>query len=207
MGVLIDLAAAGLGLLAGVVVAIFLDRLYTGAPLGGPVRSPMSWPGLLAPATAALYGVAAARAVDVRHFVLMALFGTIFLAFAATDLERHLLPNRVMYPALALGLALSWLWPGRSPVSGLAGGAVGLFVMLLIFLVLPGFGFGDVKLEGLVGLVVGLPAVLSALLIGAILGGFGAAGLLLTRRAGMKSAIAYGPYLAGGAIIEMLLRR
>lgn len=205
--VLIDLGAAGLGLVVGAVVAVLLDRLYTGAPFAGPVRSPMSRSGLLAPAMAALYGVAAARAVDGRHFALMALFGTIFLALAATDLERHLLPNRVMYPALALALAVSWLWPGRAPVSGLEGGAVGFFVMLMIFLVLPGFGFGDVKLEGLIGLVVGLPAVLSALLIGVILGGVGAAGLLLTRRAGMKSAIAYGPYLAGGAIIEMLIRR
>ena len=204
---LADLAAAGLGLLAGVAVTVFLDRLYTGAPLRGPLRSPLSRLGLLVPATAALYGVAAARAVDLRHFVLMALFGTVFLALAATDLEQHLLPNRVMYPALVFALALSWLWPGRSSFSGLAGGAVGFFVMLMIFLVLPGFGFGDVKLEGLVGLVVGLPAVLSALLIGAILGGFGAGGLLLTRRTGRKSVIAYGPYLVGGAIIEMLIRR
>jgi leader peptidase (prepilin peptidase)/N-methyltransferase len=203
----VDFGAAGLGLVVGAVVAVLLDRLYTGATLTGPLRSPLSRWGLLAPATAAVYGVAAARAVDARHFVLMALFGTIFIALAATDLERHLLPNRVMYPALLLGLALSWLWPGRSPYAGLAGGAVGFLVMLLIFLVLPGFGFGDVKLEGLVGLVVGLPAILSALLIGALLGGVGAAGLLITRRAGMKSAIAYGPYLAGGALIEMLLRR
>ena len=200
-------AAIGLGALIGLALAVLLDRLYSGAPWRGGLRSPLTRAGLLVPATAALYGVAAAKAHDGRHFVLMAIFGAILLALTATDLERYLLPDRVMYPALALALALSWLWPERAAWEGLAGGAVGLLIMLLIFLVLPGFGFGDVKLAGLIGLVVGIHAVLSALLYGAILGGVGAAALLLSRRAGLRTAIAYGPYLATAAILVMLARR
>jgi leader peptidase (prepilin peptidase) / N-methyltransferase len=103
-------------------------------------------------------------------------------------------------------------WPAwLSEASGallvsMAGGFVGAGVMLAVFLIFPGFGFGDVKLGGLIGLVVGFPAVLTALLIGMVLGGFGAAFLLLRGRATLRSPIAYGPYLAGGAIFELLWR-
>src|SRR5205814_630681 len=52
------------------------------------------------------------RACDVRHAALLALFSILFAALTATDFERHLLPNRLMYPALLLALALGWAWPG-----------------------------------------------------------------------------------------------
>ena len=98
-------------------------------------------------------------------------------------------------------------WPYRSPYSGLLGGLVGGAIMLLVFLVLPGFGFGDVKLAGLIGLILGFPVVLFGLLAGMVLGGLGAGWLLLSGRVRLRTAIPYGPYLAGGAILEMLLHR
>jgi leader peptidase (prepilin peptidase)/N-methyltransferase len=85
-----------------------------------------------------------------------------------------------------------------------AGGVAGAGIMLAAFLILPGFGFGDVKLGALIGLIVGFPAVLTALLAGMVLGGIGAAAMLLSGRAKMRSAIAYGPYLASGAILGLL---
>jgi leader peptidase (prepilin peptidase)/N-methyltransferase len=88
----------------------------------------------------------------------------------------------------------------------IVGGFVGAGIMFAVYVILPGFGFGDVKLGALVGLIVGFPAVLTALLTGMVFGGIGAAVMLLTGRAGMRSAIAYGPYLAGGAILELLWR-
>jgi leader peptidase (prepilin peptidase)/N-methyltransferase len=78
--------------------------------------------------------------------------------------------------------------------------------MFVLFLVLPGFGFGDVKLSGLLGLVSGLGNTLPALAIGAIAGGVGAALMMVFRRAGRRTTIAYGPYLALGAFIGMLSR-
>ena len=66
-------------------------------------------------------------------------------------------------------------------------------------------GFGDVVLAGLVGLAVGWPAVLLALLL-AILGA-GAAGLAILvwkavrRQATQGATMAYGPYLALAAVL------
>ena len=61
-------------------------------------------------------------------------------------------------------------------------------------------GMGDVKLAGVIGLMVGYPLVLPALLGGIILGGLAAALLLITKRATRKTAIAYAPYLCVGAL-------
>lgn len=221
------------GYIAGTLIALFLDRLYTGAPLRGPLtlcvegHAPRPlWAGtvgyallrgrcpcggallarlwylpLLGGAAGALIAL---RAVDARHAALAAGFSLVLLAFVGTDFERHLLPNRLMYPALALALALSWAWPGRSMADSLLGGLLGLAVLLVLFLLLPGFGFGDVKLAALLGLLAGLDNTPFALMVGVIAGGGAALALLLTRRAGRRTAIAYGPYLILGGFLAML---
>ena len=66
-------------------------------------------------------------------------------------------------------------------------------------------GAGDVKLAGVIGLMLGFPAAISALVIGILLGGAAAMLLLITRRAGRKSSLAYAPYLALGALLTLLV--
>lgn len=224
-----------LGYVVGTLIAVFLDRMYTGAPLAGPVSPcrdgappPLWWSGTVGYALARgrcpsgcrlparlwylpLLGAAggaviAAWAVDARHAALVALFSTVLLAFIGTDFERHLLPNRLMYPTIGLAVALCWAWPDRSAADSLAGGALGLAVLFVLFMVLPDFGFGDVRLAALLGLTAGLSNTVFALMIGILAGGVASALMLVTRRAGMKTAIAYGPYLALGAFAGMLAR-
>ena len=233
--VLVLPTAAVVGYLWGTLLAVLLDRAYSGAPVRGPIapcgdcRGPRFWwtgtigylwahgkcpcrRRLPAPlwyfplAGAAASMLIALHAGGTRHAVLVALFASVLLVLAGTDFERHLLPNRLMYPALATALLLSWAWPERSVTSTLAGGAVGFLAMLLLFVLSPSLGFGDVKLGALLGLLTGLPAALEALALAIIAGGLAAAFMLVTRRAGRSSTIAYGPYLALGAFLVMLLQ-
>lgn len=227
--------AAIAGYVVGAVLAVLLERLYTGAALRGPVlpcagcKEPaarVAWLGTIGwlvlrgrcPACAAglpvrvlylpllgaaAFGVAGAS-VDGRRLALTLLFVTPLLALTATDFERHLLPNRIMYPTLAGAAALSWAWPGHSALEMLVGGVVAFAVMFVLFVVLPGFGFGDVRLAGLVGLLSGIGLLLNALMVAAIAAGIGAAFMLVTRRVGRRGVIAYGPYLALSAFWAML---
>lgn len=70
------------------------------------------------------------------------------------------------------------------------------------------FGMGDVKLAGLLGALVGFPAIIYVLVYAILLGGVGALGFIVWRMVTRKSysafmAIPYGPYLilAGGAFL------
>jgi len=138
------------------------------------------------------------------------LAGTLFytavlIVVTVTDLEHRLIPNRVVYPAIAIALLMSLVDPAISPLQALAGALLG-FGLFLIFAIIGrgALGMGDVKLAALLGAALGLPIVLVALIGGIVLGGLISAGLLLTRRVGLKSYIPYGPFLTVAGWIALV---
>jgi leader peptidase (prepilin peptidase)/N-methyltransferase len=76
---------------------------------------------------------------------------------------------------------------------------------LAVFLIGRGrmMGAGDVKLAAVIGLMVGYPLVWGALAAGIVLGGVAAIFLIMRQRAAAKSYMAYGPYLALGALLVL----
>jgi leader peptidase (prepilin peptidase)/N-methyltransferase len=122
---------------------------------------------------------------------------------AAVDASTLKIPNRLTYPAILLGLATPLVFPGRTWVLTLLGGAA----MLLIFLppALSGagrMGMGDVKLALALGLFLAFPLAVVAALATALLGGAVAVVLLLRGR-DRKSGFAYGPCLVAGALAAL----
>jgi leader peptidase (prepilin peptidase)/N-methyltransferase len=89
--------------------------------------------------------------------------------------------------------------------SVVVGLAVFVVALCLAYFARGGLGMGDVKLAGALGLVLG-KVVFLALVVGT-LGGAAAAIAILIRRgaAGRRTTIAYGPYLALGAVLAILL--
>jgi prepilin signal peptidase PulO-like enzyme (type II secretory pathway) len=131
----------------------------------------------------------------------MTLIGSFFVLIAIIDLRYHLIPNVLTYPAAAATLLLQLVVPGQSLPIALLGGAMGLAPFLLVALLKPGdIGGGDVKLAAVIGLMVGFPLVLWALLLATVAGGITAVLLLLTRRWGPKSHMPYAPFLCLGAM-------
>ena len=129
---------------------------------------------------------------------------------ASVDAVSHLLPNRLLGTTaiwlVACGAVSILVDPGsirdalRAVLCALAVGAIGL----LLAFIGSGLGLGDVKLGALIGLWLGwhgASILVASLCTGIILGGLAAILLLLTRRAGRKSSIAYGPYLIAGALM------
>lgn len=132
------------------------------------------------------------------------LYGLFLVAVTVIDFEHHRVLNIMLAPAAIVVAGLSLLPGAPQPLDMLLGGAVGFGVFLLLAIIGRGaLGLGDVKLAGVIGMMVGYPGVLTALAIGAIFGAAGALVLLASRRATRKSAIAYAPYLAAGAMITL----
>jgi len=68
-----------------------------------------------------------------------------------------------------------------------------------------GMGLGDVKFAFLMGLVLGWPQILGALLLAFVSGALVGLGLILAGRAKMKSEIPFGTFLAANTFLIMLL--
>lgn len=135
-------------------------------------------------------------------------FGTVFLTLTLTDLERRLLPNRIVYPSILIAIALSGAWPDSSFGEILAGGLVAVAVgVVLILFSLPfgkgAFGMGDVKMIILIGFVVGWPSVLVATFVGTLVAAAAALILILTGVRRRTDYIPHGPFLALGAIVAL----
>jgi leader peptidase (prepilin peptidase)/N-methyltransferase len=136
-------------------------------------------------------------------------FTAIAVALALIDLDVRRLPDGIVLPADPILLALlAVAGDGHALLRAvIAGAALFAFFYLLAFASPGSMGFGDVKLAGVVGGVLGYLSW-GALLVGAFLGFFLGAvvGVLLiaTRRAGRKSAVPFGPFMLAGAGIAIL---
>lgn len=132
------------------------------------------------------------------------------VALSLIDLEHKLIPNRILYPALGVSIVLiavaAATGPGWGAFGRAAGGAAASFAVFnIIHFISPGgMGYGDVRLSGLIGLHLGYLSwgrIYAGFLLGFLLGAV--VGLLLMGlgKAGRKTAVPFGPFLAAGAVI------
>jgi leader peptidase (prepilin peptidase)/N-methyltransferase len=132
-------------------------------------------------------------------------FVTTLLAVTLTDLERRIIPNKILIVAAAVAVVLAAATdPGSLPERLAAGAAAGGLLFLAALAYPRGMGLGDVKLAATMGLFLGrnvAPAILVALLAGSLVG------LAMIARYGAaarKQAIPFGPFLALGGVVGLL---
>lgn len=136
------------------------------------------------------------------------------VVLGAVDLATHRLPDRVTYPAYVVGgtallvdAAVLGTWPAL--LTAVLGAAAAFGIAAPAAAVAPaGLGFGDVKLLGLLGLLlgwVGWGVLLTGVFLGLLVGALVSVVLLVTRRAGWRTAIPFGPPLLAGAVLALAL--
>jgi leader peptidase (prepilin peptidase)/N-methyltransferase len=136
------------------------------------------------------------------------------VVLGAVDLASHRLPDRVTFPAYAVcGAALvvdaavlgSWTSLLRAILAAGAAFAVSAGVAAIVP---EGLGYGDVKLLGLLGLVLGWAGwgvLLAGVLLGLLTGALVSVALMAARRAGWRTALPFGPPLLVGAVLALAL--
>ena len=200
-------AAAGIALGFGIVALNRrLERAEGAGPGGGWIQ--LWGPPALLGVVIALYG---GELGWQTLFLLHALWATVLVQVLFFDLAHRLILDRVLLPAAVLAFLASFLTPGVGWESSLAAGvgAVAVFggFALVGRLVLRGeaLGMGDVKLAGFIGLALGVQGTVAALVLGVLLAGVVAAVLLVARVRSLRDTIAYGPFLAIGALLGLFL--
>jgi leader peptidase (prepilin peptidase)/N-methyltransferase len=133
-------------------------------------------------------------------------FLTMLAIVTLTDLERRIIPNKVLLAGAVVCIAIAAPTDPGSLLERAIAAAAGGGVLFLVALAYPkGMGLGDVKLTATMGVFLGralAPAVLFALLAGSLVG------LALIARHGAaarKMAIPFGPFLALGGVLGMLV--
>jgi leader peptidase (prepilin peptidase) / N-methyltransferase len=131
-----------------------------------------------------------------------ALFCAALVAVSATDIERFVIPNRVVLPAAAAVLAAQTLL--HPSVEWTAAGFGASAFLLLAALAYPaGMGMGDVKLALLLGAMLGRTVPVA--LMGGMLAALVPSVVLLARHgsAARKMRIPFGPFLALGGVVAL----
>lgn len=149
--------------------------------------------------------------------------GVLLLAYFSlvviTDLEHHLILHPVSIAGAVIGLVVGLLRNGlwETLLGGLAGFGT-MFVLYYLGILFGRYmakrrgeptddsealGFGDVNLSGVIGLILGWPAIVAGLLLGITLGGLAGAGIMAVmaakRNYASRTYLPYAPFLVIGA--------
>ena len=134
------------------------------------------------------------------------------VALAMIDIDVKRLPNTIVLPSYAIVAVLLTVaaigehdsWPLAR--AGIGAAALLAFYFAIVLAVPAGMGFGDVKLAGVLGALMGylswsalIVATFGAFLLGAIVG----VALIVTSRGGRKTAIPFGPFMIAAALITV----
>jgi leader peptidase (prepilin peptidase)/N-methyltransferase len=140
--------------------------------------------------------------------------GAALVALVWIDLHEFRLPREITYTAFVLSLAIMVvaalvddefdnLW------NALIGAAIALAIMGAIYLASRGgMGDGDVRLAPLLGLHLGyikLGIVPIGLFLGFLIGAVVGVAMMAASKAGRKTALPFGPFLAAGTVLAVFI--
>lgn len=138
---------------------------------------------------------------DQELITALLLVSMLMIIFVA-DIKYMLIPNKVLLFFLPLFIVMRTLQPFESWVTSIAGAIAGLVITVIIILVSKGgMGAGDMKLFGLLGIVLGLKGILLVFFLSTIIGAIVGSILLLSKLIDRKQPIPFGPYIVIAALI------
>mgnify|MGYP001598900952 CR=1 FL=1 len=142
------------------------------------------------------------------EMLFFAILSPILISIFFIDLDHQIIPDALVFCGIGFSFLYLLLFNSQSFYSSIFAGLLSsLFLLILYFITSgKGMGLGDVKLALLGGMVVGLTKVLywffAAFLTGAIIGCI----LILIKKYGLKSKIAFGPFLVFALFLTIFLR-
>lgn len=148
--------------------------------------------------------------------LVLAAVGALLVVAATYDLLHFLVPDEALVPAMALtilfplGSAIFDWFAHSTNTFGqlftvLLGGVIGAGALGILVALGRGkwMGDGDIRVGLVMGLLLGYPLILPALFIAFVSGAAVSLGLLVFRRANMKDAVPFAPFLVFGTFVAL----
>lgn len=134
----------------------------------------------------------------ITALLLVSMLMIIFVA----DIRYMLIPNKILLFFLPLFIVMRVLQPLDSWLSSILGAIAGLVITAIIILVSRGgMGAGDMKLFGVLGIILGLQGIILVFFLSTIIGAIVGSILLLFKLINRKQPIPFGPYIVVAAFI------
>ncbi|WP_051533351.1 A24 family peptidase [Anaerovibrio sp. RM50] len=191
---------------SGLLAREYEKELEVFIPLTGPVEKNRWLLFLSAIIPLCLTGLAYYLHGPQYHIILSVFLVSSFLVqFSLTDFLWQVIFNKELALFALLG-ASRLLITGGEISDCLMASVVGVLAFFLLAVITRGgFGGGDVKLIGAMGLWLGSDLLLTTVIMGIILGGLVALLLIITKKRSRKEFFPYGPYFAITGMILFVL--
>ena len=135
----------------------------------------------------------------VKGLLLISLSMIVFVS----DIKYMIIPNKVLLFFLPFFIVLHFVAPIDPWWSPIAGAVVGFGIIAVIIIISRGgMGAGDMKLFGLLGLVLGLPKVLLTFFLACLLGSIFGIFFMLIGLIKRKQPVPFGPYIIIATLIS-----
>lgn len=186
-------------------VAVAIDG-HSGNKVNGGKPEPLLRHAAPVAVIAAAFGAMAFAATPFGAEAILAAFTAgVLVVLAATDLERRIIPNRVVLPAIVIALVANIaISPGRSSEFVLATVAIGVVFLIPSLINASLMGMGDVKLMMFFGASLGSGVVGAVMIAFFCLFPFALGTLIRGGRSARKTALPFGPFLAVGGLVILI---
>jgi prepilin signal peptidase PulO-like enzyme (type II secretory pathway) len=180
--------------------------IATGAGVVAAGGASLRHPAAVAPLTVAVAAAAFAAFPLGPSAFIAGFLAAVLVVVAAIDIERRIIPNRIVMPATAIVLVVRLaFFPGRALEWAGAAVLAGLLLLLPRLRNAAAMGMGDVKLAILIGAALGwgafvaLPVAFACIVPAAV---------FVVARGGLaarKAPLPFGPFLALGALFVLFI--
>ncbi len=137
--------------------------------------------------------------------IIILFLGLVIISFI--DFDHYIIPDKISYPGMIIGLLGAALNPERSFLDGLFGLLLGggfLWAIAVIYYKIKkeeGMGGGDIKLLAWIGSVLGWKPIAFVILVSSVMGSVVGLTLIYKYKQDLKKVIPFGPYIALAAIL------
>lgn len=152
--------------------------------------------------TGLLFAFSYVVANDLLELVVSLLFISLLIIVLVADISYMIIPNKLLIFYLPVFIVLRIISPLDPWWSSILGAFIGFAVIALIILLSKGgMGAGDMKLMGLLGIILGFKNTVLAFILACMFGAIIGLTLMMLSLIKRKQPIPFGPYIVFGAII------